>query len=33
MAQGAYMMNSGRIVLEKPAADLLSARDWWWELY
>ncbi len=33
MAQRAYVMKSGRIVLEKPAAELLSARESWWELY
>jgi hypothetical protein len=26
-------MKSGRIVLEKPARDLLAAQDSWWELY
>jgi branched-chain amino acid transport system ATP-binding protein len=33
MAHRAYVMKSGRIVLEKPAAELLSARESWWELY
>lgn len=33
MAQRAYVMKSGRIVLEKPAAELLGARESWWELY
>jgi len=25
-------MKSGRVILEKPAADLLAAQDSWWEL-
>jgi branched-chain amino acid transport system ATP-binding protein len=29
----AYVMKSGRIVLEQPATELLAARDSWWELY
>jgi hypothetical protein len=29
----AYVMKSGGIVLEKPAAELLSAPESWWELY
>ncbi len=33
MADRAYVMKSGRVVLERPAADLLAARDSWWELY
>jgi branched-chain amino acid transport system ATP-binding protein len=33
VADRAYVMKSGRVVLEKPAADLLAARDSWWELY
>ena len=33
MARRAYVMKSGRIVLEKPAAQLLAAKDSWWELY
>ena len=33
MASRAYVMKSGRIVLEKPAAELLEAKDSWWELY
>ena len=33
MARRAYVMKSGRIVLEKPAAELLAAQDSWWELY
>ena len=33
MAQRAYVMKSGRIVLEKPAAELLGAQESWWELY
>jgi branched-chain amino acid transport system ATP-binding protein len=33
MASRAYVMKSGRIVLEKRAADLLAAQDSWWELY
>jgi branched-chain amino acid transport system ATP-binding protein len=33
MASRAYVMKSGRIVLEKPAAELLAAQDSWWELY
>lgn len=33
MASRAYVMKSGRMVLEKPAAELLAARDSWWELY
>jgi hypothetical protein len=26
-------MKSGRVVLERPAGELLAARDSWWELY
>jgi branched-chain amino acid transport system ATP-binding protein len=33
MARRAYVMKSGRIVLEKPAAELLTAQESWWELY
>jgi branched-chain amino acid transport system ATP-binding protein len=33
MARRAYVMKSGCIVLEKPAALLLAAKDSWWELY
>ena len=33
IASRAYVMKSGRIVLERPAAELLAARDTWWELY
>ena len=33
VADRAYVMKSGRVVLEKPAAELLAARGSWWELY
>jgi len=33
IASRAYVMKSGRIVLERPAAELLAARDSWWDLY
>jgi len=33
IASRAYVMKSGKIVLERPAAELLAARDSWWELY
>ena len=33
MASRAYVMKSGRIVLERQAAELLAAQDSWWELY
>lgn len=33
VADRAYVMKSGRIVLEKPATELLAAQDSWWELY
>jgi len=33
IASRAYVMKSGRIVLERPAQELLAARDTWWELY
>ena len=33
VANRAYVMKSGRVVLEKPAAELLAAQDSWWELY
>jgi branched-chain amino acid transport system ATP-binding protein len=33
IASRAYVMKSGRIVLERPAAELLAARETWWELY
>jgi len=33
VADRAYVMKSGRVVLEKPAAELLAAQDSWWQLY
>jgi branched-chain amino acid transport system ATP-binding protein len=33
MSSRAYVMKSGRIVLEKPAAELLESKESWWELY
>ena len=33
VADRAYVMKSGRVVLEKPAAELLAAQGSWWELY
>jgi branched-chain amino acid transport system ATP-binding protein len=33
VADRAYVMKSGRVVLERPAAALLAAQDSWWELY
>ena len=33
VADRAYVMKSGRVVLEKPAAELLAAQSSWWELY
>ncbi|MBE0625835.1 MAG: ABC transporter ATP-binding protein [Burkholderiales bacterium] len=33
VAERAYVMKSGRVILEKPAAELLAAQDTWWELY
>ena len=33
VADRAYVMKSGRVVLEKAAAELLAAQDSWWELY
>lgn len=33
VADRVYVMKSGRIVLEKPAAELLAAQASWWELY
>ena len=33
VADRAYVMKSGRVILEKPAAELLAAQDTWWELY
>ena len=33
VADRAYVMKSGRVVLEKPANELLAARESWWELY
>jgi branched-chain amino acid transport system ATP-binding protein len=32
-ATRAYVMKSGRMVLEKSAAELMAAQDSWWELY
>jgi branched-chain amino acid transport system ATP-binding protein len=33
VADRAYVMKSGRVVLEKPARELLAAQGSWWELY
>ncbi len=33
IAARAYVMKSGRIVLERAAHELLAAQDSWWELY
>ena len=33
VADRAYVMKSGRVVLEKPSAELLAAQSSWWELY
>jgi len=33
VADRAYVMKSGRVILEKPAAELLAAQAAWWELY
>ena len=33
MAKRAYVMKSGSIVLEKPAAELLGSQESWWESY
>ena len=33
VADRAYVIKSGRVVLEKPAAELLAAQGSWWELY
>jgi branched-chain amino acid transport system ATP-binding protein len=33
VADRAYVMKSGRVVLEKPAAELLASQGSWWELY
>ena len=33
VADRAYVMKSGRVVLEKSAAELLAAQSSWWELY
>ena len=33
VADRAYVMKSGRVVLEKPAVELLAAQGSWWELY
>ena len=33
VADRAYVMKSGRVILEKPAAELLAAQGSWWELY
>lgn len=33
VADRAYVMKSGRVVLEKSAAELLAAQGSWWELY
>ena len=33
VADRAYVMKSGRVVLEKPAGELLAAQGSWWELY
>jgi branched-chain amino acid transport system ATP-binding protein len=33
VADRAYVMKSGRVVLEKQASELLAAQSSWWELY
>lgn len=33
VADRAYVMKSGRVILEQPAAELLAAQAAWWELY
>lgn len=33
VADRVYVMKSGRMVLERPAAELLAAQASWWELY
>jgi branched-chain amino acid transport system ATP-binding protein len=33
VADRVYVMKSGHVVLEKPAAELLAAQGSWWELY
>ncbi|MBI1394685.1 MAG: ATP-binding cassette domain-containing protein [Betaproteobacteria bacterium] len=33
ISQRAYVMKSGAVVLEKPAAELLASQDSWWALY
>jgi ABC-type branched-subunit amino acid transport system ATPase component len=33
VADRAYVMKSGGVVLERPAGALLAAQDSWWELY
>ncbi len=33
VADRAYVMKSGRVVLEKPASELLASQGSWWELY
>lgn len=33
MTSRACVMKSGRIVIEKPAAELLTAQNAWWESY
>jgi len=33
VADRAYVMKSGRVILEKPAAELLADQGSWWELY
>jgi branched-chain amino acid transport system ATP-binding protein len=33
LAARAYVMKSGRIVLEKRADELMAAQDSWWQLY
>lgn len=33
VADRVYVMKSGRMVLERPAAELLTAQASWWELY
>ncbi|HET7343775.1 MAG TPA: ABC transporter ATP-binding protein [Methylomirabilota bacterium] len=33
IASRAYVMKSGRVVLERPARELLAAEQSWWEMY